>query len=406
MFVKLAWRNIWRNPRRTTVILIAVVIGVWSMVFLGALMRGMMDQMVRTGIATLTGEIQIHLEGYRSDPVIENSMHNPTEIEDALGRTLPPGSRWASRVRVGAVANNARHSGGVTLVGIEPERERALSFIGSAVEQGRFLRAGDTNGIIVGRALLDKFETRLGRKLVIMSQDTAREIASRAFRIIGVFRAEMEATEEAFVFVTKPAAQRMLQMPSGISEVSIILPDRKAVEGVARAIQGALPPPYEVETWKELLPLISAYLAMMDGWIFIWYVVVFIAMGFGIANTMLMAVFERIKEFGLLKSFGMKPRGIVTSVLTESLMLLFVGIIVGSALGISSVWMISQRGIDLSALAAGAEYAGISKIIRPTLYLQDIISADLVVLLLGLLVSLYPAVKAARFTPVEALAHH
>jgi ABC-type antimicrobial peptide transport system permease subunit len=133
--------------------------------------------------------------------------------------------------------------------------------------------------------------------------------------------------------------------------------------------------------------------------------VVFIAMGFGIVNTTLMAVFERIREFGLFKALGMKPRWIIQEVIIESFFLLILGMIIGNALGFLSVLALSVHGIDLSALAAGTEYWGMSRIIYPSIIGQDVIMANLVVFFLGLVVSLYPAMKAARFTPVEALVH-
>lgn len=406
MYLQLGWRNIWRNPRRTAVIMTAVIIGVWSMIFLGALMRGIADQMVRNGIATLTGHIQIHHKGYRSDPVIENSMAEPHVLETALEKLLPPGAQWTSRVRVNAVASNARHSSGVTMVGIDPQREGKISFIGQAVTEGRYLKPDDKNGIVVGRALIDKFETKLGRKLVLMSQDTGREIASRAFRIVGIFRAEMEATEKQFVFVPMPAAQQMLQLERGISEVSIVLPVHQEADQVATALERALPSAdYEVQTWQELLPLVTAMLNIHDEYILLWFLVVFVAMGFGIVNTTLMAVFERIREFGLLKALGMKPLWIIKEVLTESLFLLILGMLIGNSLGFLSVFALSGEGIDLSSLAEGVEFFGMSRVIYPTLTGQDVLMANLVVFILGLLVSLYPAFKAARFTPVEALAH-
>ena len=408
MYFQLGWRNIWRNPRRTTVILLAVVIGVWSMIFLGALMRGMVEDIIKNGIATLTGHIQVHHMGYRNDPVIENSMADPEVVENTLKKVLPPGARWASRVRVNAIASNARHSDGVTLVGIDPVREAKVSFIGQAVTQGRYLKPDDKYGIVVGKALVDKFETKLGRKLVVMSQDTNREIASRAFRIVGIFRAELQATEKQFAFVTIPVAQHMLKLKNGISEASIILPDHKEVNQVTTALRAALPSTgYEVQTWRELLPLITAYLKIYDTFIFLWYLVVFIAMGFGIVNTTLMAVFERIREFGLLKALGMKPWWIIKEVLTESFFLLLIGMGIGNILGFLSIFALSGSGIDLSALAAGIEYFGfgISRVIYPVISGKDLTMANLVVFILGLLVSVYPAAKAARFSPVEALAH-
>jgi len=405
MHVQLGWRNIWRNPRRTGVIITAVVIGVWSMIFLGALMRGVSDQMVRNGIATLTGHIQVHYKGYRDDPVIENSINDPDLVQKALHNSLPLGALWTPRVRINAIVSNARYSAGITLVGIDPRREAQVSFIGQALSEGRHLHADDTYGIVVGKALAEKFDTQLERKLVLMSQDMDREIASRAFRIVGIFRAEMEATEKQFAFITIPAAQHMLKLDKGISEVSVMLPSHQEAYQVAHDLRIALPASeYEVHTWQELLPLVTAVLKMYDAFVFLWFLVVFIAMAFGIVNTTLMAVFERMREFGLLKALGMKPWWVIKDVLIESCFLLILGVVIGNSLGFVSVFALSGGGIDLSFLAEGLEFTGMSRVIYPILYTKDIVAANVVVFFLGLLVSLYPAAKAAGFTPIEAMA--
>jgi ABC-type lipoprotein release transport system permease subunit len=195
----------------------AIIIGVWMMIFSSAFMRGNVRGMIENSISTLTGDIQIHYKGYRSDPVVENSMTNPDEVKTALKQTLPPDASWTMRVRVNAVASNARHSSGVVLVGIDPLREPETSFIKpGTVTEGEYLEAGDEYGILVGKAFVDKFETKLGNKLVLMSQDTTGEIASRAFRIVGIYRAEMEGTEKQFAFVTMPAAQDMLTLGESV----------------------------------------------------------------------------------------------------------------------------------------------------------------------------------------------
>jgi ABC-type lipoprotein release transport system permease subunit len=411
MHIILAWRNIWRNPRRTIVMLMAVVIGVWSMIFLGSLMRGMETEMVRNSISSLTGSIQIHHQNYLNDPVVENSMDAIDRLDNALDKSLGGNALWAKRVRVSAVASNARHSFGVTLVGIEPEKEAKISFIGKAVTSGRYLKQGDKNKIVVGRALLEKFNTKINNKLILMSQDTNKEIASKAFRIVGVFTAESEAIEKQLVFVPISQAAGMLQMGGAISEISILLPkldisgkqERLAAEKLRLSIadKGIM-----VETWQQLLPMIKAYLEMSGFFLYIWYLVVFIAMGFGIVNTTLMAIFERMREFGLMKALGMRPFQIIKGVVTETFFLLVLGISAGMILGFFSVALIAKTGIDLSALSAGAQMWGIPRKLYPEIWAQDVAVAGLVVLALGLLVSLYPAVKAARFLPSQAMMKH
>ena len=406
MHILMAWRNIWRNPRRTLVILTAVVIGVWSMIFLGALMRGLTNQFLEIGISTLTGHIQVHHQDFRSDPVIQNRIDRPERVAQALEAVLPPGSHWTGRIRVNAIANTARHAQGVTLVGIDPEREARVSFIGGAVKEGTYLERDDPYGILIGKALVEKFETRLDRRVVLMSRDAAGKVASRAFRIRGIFRAETEATEKQFVFVTEAAARDMLGLEQGITEAAVLLPSHEMTGKTAQALEGRLPvPPLAVETWRDLLPLVRVTIELYDTFIFLWFLVVFIAMAFGIVNTLLMAVFERIREFGLLKALGMRPRGIVQGVLAESFFLLLLGAAAGNALGVLSVSLLAESGIDLSAMAEGLEYVGMPRVVHPQLQGGDFLLANVVVFVLGIVVSLYPAVKAARFTPVEALAH-
>ncbi len=407
MHILMGWRNIWRNPRRTLVILAAVVVGVWSMIFLAALMRGVSDQLLENGISTLTGHLQIQQEGYREDPVIQNHIKEPEQVARALKEALPPGALWTERIRVSAIANTARHTQGVTLVGIDPDREARVSFIGEAVQEGDYLVPDDLYGIIVGASLAEDFETRLDRRIVLMSRDTGGEVSSRAFRIRGIFRAELEATEKEFVFITMAAARDMLGLDQGISEAAVLLPSHDLTNDTANKLKRMLDtPPLTIVTWEEMLPLARVSIELYDTFIFVWFLVVFIAMGFGIVNTLLMAVFERIREFGLLKALGMRPLGIVQGVLTESFFLLLLGTAAGSLLGVLSVSLLSETGIDLSAMAAGLEYAGMPRVVYPVLQGGDFLLANATVLFLGILVSLYPAVKAARLIPVKALIHN
>jgi ABC-type lipoprotein release transport system permease subunit len=216
----------------------------------------------------------------------------------------------------------------------------------------------------------------------------------------------MESTEKQFVFVTRAASQQMLKLGSGISEISILLPQGYENLEAYHKLKSALPPDkFEVHNWQELLPFQTAYLKILDGCMWFWFLLVFVAMGFGVVNTTLMAVFERMREFGLMKALGMKPWLILREVLVESFLLLICGMLIGNFFGFLSIYALSASGIDLSALAAGAEYAGMTRIIYPAVAIKDVMVANLTVLLLGLLVSLYPAIKASRFTPVQALTH-
>ena len=402
----LAWRNLWRNPRRTGIILAAVIIGVWLMLFMGAYSRGMLIDMIDNSVSTLTGHLQIHAPGYLDDPSPENSFTVDEAFASTLSANLPAESPWAPRVRLDAVAATARHSGGVSLVGIDFERERGLSFLPEALtSETRFPQSDDPHGIIVGAALLDVYETRVGHKLILTARDVTGEVRSRAFQIRGTFRARLEMTEKKFVFVRLEAAQDFFGLGSAISEIAIMTPSMDDTEATASRLRAQLPgTPIEIATWRELLPTIRGYLDIWDIYMYIWNLIVFIAMGFGLTNTLLMAVYERMREFGLVRALGVKPGQVLRGVLLEAALLIAIGLTAGNLLNWLSVAAFSRHGIDMSAFADGAQYWGISNVIYPVMHWRDFLAANVMTLALGLLVSLYPAWRAGRFTPVEAIA--
>ena len=221
VIVMLAWRNLWRNHRRTIVMLAAISVGVWAMIFMTALTRGMVSDMVRDGLQTLPGQVQAHNPQYRDDPSISNLLSmSGAEIDASFADADFAG--WAARVRVPAIISSERESRGVTLLGIDPLQEASISAIGSNVSEGRNLENADDNGVVIGRKLAEKLDTEIGKRIVLMSQDPANEIADRGFRVVGLFKANLESNEEAFVLVGKNAAQKMLRIGDQVSEVAVV----------------------------------------------------------------------------------------------------------------------------------------------------------------------------------------
>jgi len=396
----LAWRNLWRHRGRTAAILFALALGIWSMVALAALSRGSLEGQLQKAIGNLTGHIQIHAPGYRDDPAIEFRMPVP---DAALARALsdPAIHAWASRVRVPAVIASERESAGVTLVGIEPRREQGLSFIATAVTDGRYLESPEDTGLLLGRKLADQLETALGRRVVLMSQDVNNQVGDRGFRVVGIFDAEPEAIEAGFVFVGRATAQQMLGMGDTISEIAVRGEDRNRLVAPLGALRAAAPG-LDIEPWTVVEPLLTLTEEIVNVILIIWYAIVFAAMSFGLINTLLMAVFERTREFGLFQALGMPPRHILGQVLVESLILLAIALLIGNLGALATVHAL-RDGLDLSAFAQGMEYFGVSPIIYPALSAGDLTIANTLVAGLGLLASLYPAWRAARHVPIEAL---
>ena len=399
--LRLAWRNLWRNHRRTLIMIAAIVIGAWSMIFMTALMRGMVDDMIADGISVLPGHVQIHHPDYRDDPTIANVIAPPTgELLEALNS--PGVVAWATRVRVPAVISSERDTRGVTLIGIEPEHERDISFVAGDIAEGEFLSSRDDRGLIVGRKLVEKLETGLGKRVVIMSQDQSNEIADRGFRIVGIFESKLAQYEEGYVFAGEAVIQELLGVGDAISEVAVLGSDYRDVEDLYRSIEAAAGDGVEVLPWNEIDTYLGSMLAMMDGFVIVFIVVVFLALSFGLVNTLVMAVFERVREIGLMLALGMTPRTILAQILTESVLLLMIGLAIGNVAAIATIEPL-KGGIDVSIVGEGMEMMGASSVLYPALYLKDIVMANVIVIVLGFFASLSPAWRASQYDPIRAI---
>ena len=402
VMTRMAWRNLWRNHRRTLIMLLAIAVGVWAMIFMTALMRGMVDQMIEDGIDSLPGYVQIHHPAYRDDPSVENSLPQPgPALLEALQSSEVTG--WTTRIRVPAMISSERDSRGVTLLGVDPGGEVALGFDPESIVEGRFLQSPDDKGLVIGRKLLDRLETDLGKRVVVMSQDPENNIADRGFRIVGVYKAKLAAMEEMYIYAGRSTVQSLLKLNDRVSEVAITGQDYRDVDRLYQLVKNAADEDAQVQPWTELDTYLGLMLGVMDGFVLVWVIVIFLALSFGLVNTLMMAVFERVREFGLMQALGMKPSAIRLQVLVESVMLLVLGLLAGNLLAVASILPI-QDGIDLSAVAEGMEMMGVSSVLYPALKLQDIVLANVVVIFLGILTSLLPAWRASQYSPVEAIA--
>ena len=398
---RLAWRNLWRNHRRTTIMLGAIVIGCWAMIFMTALTRGMITDMLQHGIEALPGHVQIHDPGYRDDPSVARLL--PLTDAELAARFANAGFvGWSTRVRVPAVITSEYDSRGVTLLGIDPERERGLTFVRDDEVDGRFLESADDQGIVIGRKLAATLNTEVGKRVVLMSQDPANDIADRGFRVVGLFAADVAAFEEQYVFAAKHTVQTMLRIGDQVSELFVVGQDYRDVDAVYERSRQLVDDDVAVERWFELDPYLGSMLQVMDGYMFVWIVVVFLALSFGLVNTLVMAVFERVREIGLMLALGMRPVSILGQVIVESLLLLVIGMALGTGLAWAAVQPLND-GINLAIVADGLDMWGMSSVLYPDLRGSDVLLANVTVLILGFLASLSPAWRAAHYKPVVAL---
>ena len=397
----LAWRNLWRNHRRTTIMLAAITVGVWAMIFMTALMRGMVDDMLLNSIRSLPGEVQIHHLEYRDDPSINNSI--PAPSDDLLtALQIPEVVAWTSRVRVPAVISSERDSRGIVLLGVEPSSEIVVSFDPDSIIEGRFLKDSNDRGLVIGAKMAEHLETRLGKRVVVMSQDPDNNIADRGFRVVGIYKAKLASLEETYVYAGRDTIQKLLNIENQVSEIAITGEDYRNVDKWYPQIKQAAGESVDTLPWYEANAYLGSMMSMMDGFVLVWVIIIFLALSFGLVNTLVMAVFERIREIGLMQALGMRPALILYQILLESFLLLFIGLLLGNVIAVATIIPL-QGGIDISVVAKGMEMMGASSMLYPALQIGDMALANVIVIILGLLTSILPAWRAASYDPIKAL---
>jgi len=265
---------------------------------------------------------------------------------------------------------------------------------------GRYLSGDDDAAVVIGQDLADKLKTRLGKRVIIMAQAADGHLAETGAVIVGVF-GNTKPVQDEFVFTGLGALQSQLGLGGQISEISFDTEPPATPETAAAALKRTAPT-LDVQTWMTLSPLAYTMETFSQTYVAIWLMVMFLLMAIGIVNTQLMAVFERTREFGLLQALGMRPGWIVAQVMLESAMLIGVGVVAGVALMIATLLPFG-RGLDLGFLAAGAEMAGGTSVLHPRLDAADAVTFSLIVWVLGVATTLWPARTAAKASPVAAM---
>jgi ABC-type lipoprotein release transport system permease subunit len=401
ILVTLAWRNLWRNYRRTLIMLAAIVLGVWAMILFSALMRGMLDEMVAGGLRVLPGEVQIHHPQYRDDPSVVNSMPLPQgELLERLNGS--PITAWTARVKVPGMVVSERDSRGVILLGVDPQGEIDLGFDPDEIVEGRFLESPADKGVVIGRKLAQRLETQLGKRVVIMSQDPDNDVADKGVRVVGIYTARLQATEELYVYAGRESLQQMLKVDDRVSEVAMTADAFDQVGDWWPSVADAAGPELETQPWMVLDGYLQSMISVQGNMNVVIMIVIFVALSFGLVNTLVMAVFERVREIGLMMALGMRPQWIMYQVLLESLMLLGLGLVIGNVLAVITI-LPMESGIDISMVSEGMEMAGMGTTLYPALASEDMLMSTLVVIVLGLLASLLPAWRASHLNPIQAL---
>lgn len=402
MIARLAWRNAWRNPRRSAILVTAVSIGIAGCLLSVAINIGMVLQMVDTAIATELGHLQIHRAGWLREPGIDRSFVLDTQLRRSLDAPARLVRAWAPRVRGEGLASSARASVGVRIVGVDREAEPRVSLVPGSLTQGSFLPApGKT---FIGEALAKRLKVGIGKKLVVSVQNPGGDLSGRAYRVAGLFRTASTDLDENSLYLSLADAQDLFGLGAEISEIVLVANQRSGIDALRASLVASLGEDFETHSWEQLQPFLVVIVASFD--LVSWYVygAVFVAMAFGIANVLLMAVYERTREIGMMMALGMKRERVLALISVESLLVTSAGVVLGfAAAGAGLFWL--RDGIEFAAYSESLRSLGVGTRIVPQLRASDMGIPLLIAFLVSLLASGWPALRAARLKPGAALRH-
>jgi putative ABC transport system permease protein len=406
LFFSMAWRNVWRNRRRSLLTVMAIALGVAFNVFMRGVGDGFHEQMVDNSVRSNIGHIQIHRAGYHDNPGLNKTLPAPQQVEQAI-RRLPGLRGYSLRVVGDGLASTSENSAGVEIVGIDPAQERSVTTIYRAVVKGEYLKPGMQRPILIGERLAINLKADLGDKVVLLVQAADGSMGADLFRVAAIFRSGAPELDRGMVFLLRPDAQSLFALGGRLTEAVLLLDSSRQVpaaqKGLERALAGR---DVEVLTWYQVEPFLQQFIELDDAFFYVIVFIFFVVISIGILNTIMMSIFERVREFGVMMALGTKPRQIVKLVVQEAAVLGLAGILIGSGLGSALTLYFAAEGMNLSSWAEGAAALGMtSTVVYTKLTAANLIYSNLFVFAVVLLVALYPAAHAARLRPVEAIRH-
>ncbi|MEJ2747929.1 MAG: ABC transporter permease, partial [Anaerolineae bacterium] len=332
-FIKMAWRNMWRNWRRTVIASTAIVLGLILLIFMDAMIKGSDQAIFGNAVRLYGGNIQVHALGYRDKssrlPLL------PLADADAVVKTVEsqPGVIAATkRINTGGMISSRGASFPVVITAIQPSGEAPISLIAENISDGRFLKDDDQDAILIGKGLADLLGVGVGDRVTLLGRRLNESMRQRSMTVVGIYDLGLAAAEKGTVFINLPVAQTLYNLRNQETEVAVSLDKVGQESKLIPTIQADLPN-YEVDSWNTLRPEIEQTLQVKSAVTSIFGFVVLLIASIGILNLMLMAVFERTREMGVLAALGMKGRQIMTLFLLEGTFIGFIGAVVGCILG-------------------------------------------------------------------------
>jgi ABC-type lipoprotein release transport system permease subunit len=398
----MAWRNVWRNPRRSVVTIAAMALALWIMVLYSGLVDGYLIGMMADVLDHEVGDVQVFAPGYLDDP----SLYTTLPAEPVIPALEAAGYRVAPRLMAGGLAASGEQSAGALFYGVDVARDgRALTLSGQ-IAQGQWLDPADPKGVVLGRRIAKTLGVSPGSELIVLSQATDGSMANDLFHVRGMLEPIGSSTDRSAVFMVEPTFRELLALPAGFHQLIVRIPAGAKLDDATADI-ARLSPGLDVRSWRRILPTVATMIDSTRAIIFIIFFIVYIAIGILILNAMLIAVFERIREFGVMKAIGVGPWMVIGLISLETAFQAAVAVFVALLLDIPAGMYLAWHGLDVASLA-GTSVMGLSmpEVWRATFGVSTVLAPVLILLSIVAAAMLYPAIKAARIQPIEAMRYH
>jgi putative ABC transport system permease protein len=404
LYLRLAWRNIWRHRRRTIIIVLAMSLTLALMMFYDGLMNGFTDVIYGNAVKVLGGNIQVHAQGYRaqanSTPLLP--LADPQAVIK-VAQSNPLVLAATQRINTGGLVTNREGAFAVGITGVEPEREQTVNIIGQYVKAGRNLTSSDGDNILIGKGLADEMNVQAGDRITLVGRSQHQQMRQRTMTVIGIFDLGMPDIEKQTVYISLSEAQSLYDLGGQSTAVAVFLTRLGQEAAVINSMKPGLPG-YEIESFQANYPDLASAINTKGGVMNIFSVVIIVIAGVGILNLLLMAVYERTREIGMLGAMGFKPRQISILFILEGTMIGLVGVAVGIVFGLAINGALMKVGLDFSSYSTITSYMALVKDrVYPTWGVEKLLMRASMVAIISALAAVIPAIEAGRREPAEAL---
>lgn len=404
MLVKLAWLNIWRNKRRTIITATSVFFAVLLAILFRSLTDGIYDNMIHNVVSYSSGYLQIHQKGYWDEQSIDNTFEEDAHLNQAV-LNKDNVSNLMPRLQTFALASYADKTKGVLVLGIDPDAEKAVNKLHEKIILGAYLESNDENAVVLGEGLATQLKLNIHDTLVLLGQGYHGSSAAAKFKVKGILKIGALDLNNNIVYMPLKQAQSMHGAEDRLTSISVMLNHTGNLQKQKRTIEASIDTEaYEVMTWNEMMPELYQFIEADSTGHYIIIGILYFIISFGLFGTLLMMIFERKHEFGILIAIGMKKRLLAVILMLESILISLIGCVAGIVAGILVVKWFTWRPIQLTGeIKQVYEDHGIESIIYFSGQEKIFIVQTLVVLALSVLLAFYPGYKVMRLKPVEAI---